>query len=137
MNKITLIGRLTTDPAIKQTTTNTSYCRFTVATDRPYQKDKERKADFIKCVAWSNTAELIAKYFSKGSTICIEGRMENNDYTDNKGVKQYNILCQVERMEFLPKNSTTPAAPKSTTETLALGDMGEFEEIVSDGNVPF
>lgn len=137
MNKITLIGRLTDDPELKQTTTNTSYCSFTVATDRPYQKDKERKADFIKCVAWNNTADLIAKYFTKGSSICIEGRMENNNYTDNKGVKRYNMLCQVEHIEFLPKNSTTPAATKNTTETLALGDMGEFEEIISDGDVPF
>ena len=137
MNKITLIGRITADPELMHTTTNTSYCSFILAVDRPYQKDKEHKADFIKCVAWCNTADLIAKYFSKGSAICIEGRMENNDYTDNKDVKHYNMLCQVERMEFLPKNSTTPAAPKSTTETLALGDMGEFEEIVPDGNAPF
>ena len=137
MNKITLIGRLIADPELRHTTTNTSYCRFTVATDRPYQKDKERKADFIKCVAWSNTADLIAKYLQKGSPLCIEGRMENNDYTDNKGVKCYNMLCQVERMEFIPKNSITPAAAKNTTETPALGDIGDFEEIVPDGNVPF
>jgi len=137
MNKITLIGRLAADPVLRQTTTNISFTSFTLAVDRPYQKDKERKADFINCVAWRNTADLIAKYMHKGSAICIEGRLENNDYTDSKGVKHYNMLCQVERMEFLPKNSTTPAATKNTTETLALGDMGDFEEIVPDGDVPF
>ena len=134
MNKITLIGRLTADPVLSQTTTNKSYCSFTLAVERPYKKDK---TDFIKCVAWSTTADCIAKYLQKGSPICIEGRMENNNYTDNNGVKHYNMLCQVERMEFLPKNSTTPAATKNTTETLALGDMGDFEEIVPDGDVPF
>ena len=132
MNKITLIGRLTADPELRQTTTNTSYCNFTLAVERPYKKDK---TDFIKCIAWRNTADLIAKYLQKGSPICIEGHMENNDYTDNKDVKHYNMLCQVERMEFLPKNSITPAATKNTTDT--LGDMGDFEEIVPDGNVPF
>lgn len=137
MNRITLIGRLTADPELRQTTANISFTSFTVAVDRPYQKDKERKADFINCVAWRNTADLIAKYLQKGSPICIEGRLENNDYTDKVGNKHYNMLCQVERMEFLPKNSTTPAATKNTTETLALGDMGDFEEIVPDGDVPF
>lgn len=134
MNKITLIGRLTSDPVLKQTTTNTCVCKFTVAVARPYQKDKERKADFIKCVAWRNTAELIAKYFTKGKPICIEGRVENNDYTDKDGIKRYNTLCQVERLEFIPKNS---GATATASETLALGDMGDFEEIVPDGNVPF
>ncbi len=134
MNKITLIGRLTADPKLSQATTNTSYCRFTLAVKHPYKKDK---TDFIKCVARITAADCIAKYLQKGSPICIEGCMENSDYTDNNGVKLYNMLCQVERMEFLPKNSTTPAATKNTTETLALGDMGDFEEIVPDGDVPF
>ena len=134
MNKITLIGRLTADPELRQTTANISFTSFTVAVDRPYQKDK---ADFIKCVAWRDTAGLIVKYYKKGSPICIEGHLENNDYTDNKGKKHYNMLCQVERMEFLPKNSSTPTATENTTETLALGDMGDFEEIVPDGDVPF
>lgn len=135
MNKITLIGRLTADPELRQTTTHISFTSFTIAVDRPYQKDKERKADFINCVAWRNTADLIAKYLTKGSPICIEGRLENNNYTDSKGNMHYNMLCQVEHMEFLPKNSTTPAATKNTTEV--LGDMGDFEEIVPDGDVPF
>ena len=134
MNKITLKGRLTDDPVLQQTVNHISFTSFTVATDRPYQKDKERKADFINCIAWRNTADLIAKYMYKGSPICIEGRLENNNYTDKDGKKHYNMLCQVERMEFLPKNS---AATKNTTETLTLGDMGDFEEIVPDGDVPF
>ena len=137
MNKITLIGRLTADPVLRQTSNHISFTSFTVATDRSYQKDKEHKADFINCIAWCNTADLIAKYMQKGSPICIEGRLENNDYTDSKDVRRYNIICQVERMEFLPKNSTATTATKNTTETLALGDMGDFEEIVPDGNVPF
>ena len=130
MNKITLIGRLTADPELRQTT-NTSYCSFTLAVERPYKKDK---TDFIKCVVWSNTADLIAKYLQKGSPICIEGRMENNDYTDKDGIKRYNTLCQVERLEFIPKNS---GATATASETPALGDMGEFEEIVPDGSAPF
>lgn len=136
MNKITLIGRLTADPELRQTANNILFTSFTVATDRPYQKGKERKADFIKCVAWRNTGELIAKYLTKGSPICIEGRMENSAFTDNNGIKQYNMLCQVERMEFLPQNSAA-VATKNTTETLALGDMGAFEEIVPESDMPF
>ena len=134
MNKLTIIGRLTHDPELRQTTTNTSVCTFTVAVDRPYQKNMERKADFIKCVAWRYTAEHIAKYLQKGSPLCIEGRMENNDYTDDKGVKHYNTICQVERFEFLPKNSGEIAQHQTHT---PIGDIGDFEEIISDGDAPF
>ena len=136
MNKITLIGRLTADPVLKQTTTTISVCTFTVAVDRPFKDNKtgERKADFIKCVAWRNTAELIAKYFSKGSPICVEGRMENNDYTDDKGVKHYNMLSQVERLEFLPEKILER---QQQHQTPPIGDISDFEEIISDGNAPF
>ena len=135
MNKITLIGRITADPELMHTTTNTSYCSFILAVDRPYQKDKEHKADFIKCVAWCNTAELIVKYFSKGNPICVEGRMENNDYTDDKGVKHYNTLCQVERLEFIPEKIRSDRTASDTH--TPIGDIGDFEEIISDGDVPF
>lgn len=134
MNKLTIIGRLTHDPELRQTATNTSVCTFTVAADRSF-KDSitgERKADFIKCVSWCNTAELIAKHFSKGSPILVEGSMRNNDYTDKDGIKHYNMLCQVEFMEFLPKTGVyaTPAATENATDTTSIGD-------ISDGDVPF
>jgi single-strand DNA-binding protein len=151
MNKVILIGRLCADPEFRQTTSGIPVCRFRIAVNRPKQKDKEQQADFINCTAWRSTAEFIARYFSKGSKIVVEGQLRNNDYTDQNNVKHYSIDVLVEGVEFGESKGTgggsqpqnyqqQPAAPRPAApaeEPLSLGDLGEFEEILSDGEVPF
>lgn len=80
LNKFLGLGRLTADPVIKQTQSGVSVCSFNIAVNRKYKSGEERKADFIPVVAWRNTAEFIAKYFSKGDPIQIEGRLETRTY---------------------------------------------------------
>ena len=63
MNVVILIGRLTKDPELKQTSSNLVYCRFTIAVDRPFSKDNA--TDFINCVAWRKQAENLCKYQKK------------------------------------------------------------------------
>ena len=87
MNHVSLVGRLTADPQIKQTSTGIAQATFTVAVDKKYSKDKEREADFIRCKAWRGTAEFISKYFFKGQKIGILGRIETGSYTDKDGKK--------------------------------------------------
>ena len=151
MNKVILIGRLCADPEFRQTTSGIAVCRIRIAVDRPKQKDQERQADFIGCTAWRSTAEFISRYFTKGQKIIVEGSLRNNDYTDNNGVKHYSMDVMVDGVEFGESKGTgggsqtqtyqqqsaapRPAAPAS--EPLNIGDLGEFEEILSDGEVPF
>lgn len=126
----------------------------------------ERQADFINCTAWRQQAEFISRYFTKGRMILVEGSLRNNDYTDNNGVKHYSMDVQVDNVSFCGdgKNAsgggggfaqqggfTAPqqsnnggygqqqyAAPaQQPRESLQIGDLGEFEEILSDGEVPF
>ena len=151
MNKVILIGRLCADPEFRQTTSGIAVCRIRIAVNRPKQKDKEQQADFINCTAWRSTAEFIARYFSKGSKIVVEGQLRNNDYTDQNNVKHYSIDVLIEGVEFGESKGTgggsqpqtyqqQPAAPRPAApaeEPLSLGDLGEFEEILSDGEVPF
>lgn len=153
MNKVIIIGRLCADPEFRQTTSGIPVCRFRVAVDRPYKKDAEKQADFISCTAWRNTAEFVSRYFSKGSKAVVEGQLRNNDYTDNNGVKHYSMDVLVENVEFAeskasgggsqqqPQNNyaqaAQPQAPAPVQQSLDLGDLGEFEEILSDGEVPF
>lgn len=147
MNKCIFTGRLTADPELRQTPSNISVCRFRIAVNRPYSKDKEQKADFITCTAWRNTAEFISRYFSKGSAIIVEGSLHNADYTDQSGVKHYGMNVQVSNVEFgeSKKNSESgnfqqQAAPQQQTQQPAnndIGSLGDFEEILSDGEVPF
>lgn len=154
MNKVIIIGRLCADPEFRQTTSGIAVCRIRIAVDRPKQKDQERQADFINCTAWRSTAEFIARYFSKGSKIVVEGQLRNNDYTDQNNVKHYSMEVQVQNVEFGEskgsdggyQQQSDPAqiqqtqAPRDAapaSEPLNIGDLGEFEEILSDGEVPF
>lgn len=147
MNKVILIGRLCADPELRQTTSGISVCRFRIAVNRPRRKDAEQEADFIGCTAWRQTADFVARYFSKGSKIVVEGSLRNNDYTDNNNVKHYGMDVLVDSVEFGESKSASsgsapqqqnaaprPAAPAD--EPLSIGDLGEFEEILG-GDVPF
>lgn len=85
-NRATLGGRLTADVELKTTPNGISVCTFTVAVTR--RNDRE-KTDFINCVAWRNSAEFIAKYFHKGSSICVTGEIQVRSWTDNNNNKRY------------------------------------------------
>ncbi len=163
LNKVILMGRLTADPELRQTTSGIASCRFSVAIDRGYKsKDTgERQTDFINVIAWRQTAEFICRYFSKGRMIIVEGSLRNNNYTDNNGVKHYSMDVQADNVTFGESKSaasasgsiensnfqysqpaaapTAQAAPQATSaaESIQLGDLGDFEEILSDGEVPF
>jgi single-strand DNA-binding protein len=144
LNTVNLHGRLTADPEFRQTTSGVACCRFTVAVDRPYQKDKEKQTDFISCTAWRNAAEFISRYFSKGSAIIVEGSLRNNNFTDNNGVKQYRTEVLVNNVHFAERKNAsgnqqqnTYQQPQTQQPSIASADLGEFEEILSDGEVPF
>lgn len=147
MNKAIIMGRLTADPELRQTQSGISSCRFTVAVNRRFKNDKgEYEADFISCQAWRQTADFITKYFHKGSMICVEGTLRTGSYQDknHSDVTHYTTDVLVENAEFCgSKNDggqSQPAAKKAQSDTTAPvsnGDLSEFEEILSDGDVPF
>lgn len=139
-NKIILMGRLTADPELRQTPSNISVCRFTVACDRPYKSGEEKQADFINCTAWRASAEFVSKYFSKGKMVIVEGALHNNNYTDANGVKHYGMDVQVEKVGFGETKSASAASPvpdQKGNDSEIVVDLGDFEEILSDGDVPF
>lgn len=149
LNKVILHGRLVADPELRQTQSGIVYCNFTVAINRAYKgSDAEKQTDFIKCQAWRQTAEFINRYFSKGSLIIVEGSLQNNNYTDSSGVKHYTFVVNANSASFggsKADNSSTAAAneqlnPVQTalpSEQPGIGDISDFEEILSDGEVPF
>ena len=88
-NKVILMGRLTADPEQKQTQSGTAVTSFSLAVDRKYNKDEEKKCDFITIVAWKQTAEFICKYFKKGSAILLCGELQTRSWKDNQGNTRY------------------------------------------------
>ena len=84
-NVVVLIGRLVRDPELRHTTSGAAVCTFSIAVDRPAQKDREKQTDFIDIVAWRQTAEFISKYFSKGKLISLCGSIQTRTYQDKNG----------------------------------------------------
>ncbi len=97
LNKVILQGRLTADPELKSTQTGVSVCSFTLAVDRSYG---EKKADFINCVAWRNTAEFISKYFGKGKMLIAVGELQVRQYQAQDGSKRYATEVIVNEVNF-------------------------------------
>lgn len=151
MNKVILTGRLTADPELRQTQSGIASCRFTVAVDRRYadKNTGERQADFIRCTAWKQTAEFISRYFAKGKMIALEGTLRTDSYQDRNhpDVTHYTMDVLVENVEFCGDKGSgqaqTPAqdmvqqAQGADVQTESYGNLSDFEEILSDGDVPF
>ncbi|MDO4301985.1 MAG: single-stranded DNA-binding protein [Clostridia bacterium] len=118
MNKSILLGRLARDPEIRYTQSDEplAVCRFTVAVDRPYSRNRqegELTADFINCVCFGKRGESIGQYFRKGNRIAVQGRLQVNNYTDKQGNKRYSTDVIVEDFEFVETKTATLAAGNS------------------------
>lgn len=107
MNNVSLIGRLTADPELKNSQNGTSYVRFSIAVDRQYSKDKEKQTDFINIVAWKGTAEFVCKYFTRGQRIGITGRIQTGSYTDQNGNKRSSFDVVANDVEFVERKQST------------------------------
>lgn len=155
MNNVILMGRLTADPELRQTQSGISTCSFTVAVDRRFKNENgEYDTDFITCVAWRQTAEFVSRYFSKGSMIAVSGSLRTRKYQDknHSDVTHYKTDVFVESVEFTgekkqqgttsnyqpPQQQRPPQQnAQPAHDSIQLGDLSEFEEILSDGDAPF
>ena len=74
LNKIFIMGRLTRDPELRRTQSGTPVTSFSLAVDRDFKSQSgEKETDFIDVVAWRQTAEFVARYFTKGRMAVVEG----------------------------------------------------------------
>ena len=90
LNRITLTGRLTRDPVLRQPRSGIPVASFSQAVNRNF-KDKvtgETPVDFIDIVAWRHVGEFVAKYFTKGRVAVVDGRLQIRDWTDKEGNKR-------------------------------------------------
>lgn len=118
-NKVILLGRITQNLELKATQSGVSVLTFGIACDRRYQaKGEERKADFFNVVAWRELAEHIAKHWTKGKPILIEGELQNRDYTDRNGIRRTVTEVIADRVSFTgdgksAASGTVPPPPES------------------------
>ena len=152
MNKVILIGRLTKDPEVKMTQSQVSVCTFTVAVERRFKDaNGERQADFISCVAWRQQAELLGKYFQKGSRIAIVGNIQTRSY-EVDGQRRYATEVMVDEIEFVESKrdiaqnggsdssyaaSATSSLPLNTSVPPSIVESGFFPVMDDDTALPF
>ena len=128
MNIIALVGRLTSDPELKHTSSGIACSRFTVAVERSYSKQgEEKKADFISVVAWRNSAEFLCKYFTKGQRIGVQGSVRTGSYMDINGIKRYTFEVYADRLEFVERKEQR--ASSTNTEEKFSENQDDFADV--------
>jgi len=146
-NKVILIGRLTAKPEIKYTNSGNAVTNFDLAVQRTFKNPAtdDYDVDFISCVAWTKTAEVLANYTDKGHKIGVSGRLEIRKWTwEALGgtVNRYATEVIVEEVVFLeskpkeekPKDGLTPEERKQLE---ALNRKMEAERQAAKDNLPF
>lgn len=143
-NKAIIGGNIVAAPELKTTPAGVSITSFTVAVNQPKSKDgaEQPPADFISVTAWRTTAEFIARYFNKGDSILIEGRIHTRSWTNNEGRKMFATEITAESAYFVGKResniSTTPEAQKPQEAPHFAPDAPNFEEVTNiDDDLPF
>ena len=150
MNTVVMVGRLTRDPEIRYiASTGNAVTRFSIAVDRPVAKDAEVTADFFNVVVWGKRAETCANYLAKGRMVALRGRLQNNNYTDKNGVKQYSVEIIAEDVKFIDWGDKKTKADNSSSD-YSIGSSSQKEDefmpegldeegyrALSDDEVPF
>ena len=143
LNHIIAIGRLVRDPELRRTGSNIAVASFTIACDRDRAPEgQEKETDFIDCVAWGTTAEIVSKYFTKGRMAVASGRLQIRDWTDKEGNKRKAAELVADSVYFgdSKKEADSSAAPQNDrpyTETApaAAADFAMLEG--DDAELPF
>lgn len=114
MNNVTLVGRTTKDMELKTLNSGSKIVSFCLAVEK---RTKEGKAaDFIDCVAWGKTAELVAQYVKKGDRIGLVGSISTRQFEDQQGNKRKAVEVLVDRVEFMSEARQTEAQAQAPEE---------------------
>lgn len=141
LNEIRLAGRLTANPEIKTTSNGMPNATFTIAVNRDTKQGQEQQTDFFRCRAWSKTAENIGRYFAKGNTIYISGKAQNNNWTDQQGVKHYSTDIIVDNFRFVESRVESRSESADSDLTPAQENQNRWASAdlqdVGDEGLPF
>lgn len=128
MNHVSIIGRMTKDPEIRYSQSNTAFGRFTVAIDRGKDKDgNDRGADFPNVTVFGKTAELVEKYCFKGMLVGVTGRLQTGSY-DKDGHKVYTTDILAERVEFLSRRENTQTEQQAEVQPAIPEGFAQLDE---------
>jgi single-strand DNA-binding protein len=127
VNKAVLIGRLGSDPEMRQTQSNTSVCNFTLATNENW-RDKsgqnQESTEWHKIVVWGRQGEIANQYLSKGRLVYIEGRIQTRKYQDRDGNDRYSTEIVARDIQFLSSQGDNASQGTSQMGSQPSAQMG-------------
>ena len=143
LNHIDLMGRLTRDPELRYTPSQTAVASFTLAVERDFSgKDGgEKQADFIDIIVWRSTAEFVSKYFSKGRMAVVSGRLQIRNWEDKNGNKRKSAEVVADSVYFGDSKKDSDGAQGAYAGAPSAGqyaNAGGFTELPNnDDELPF
>lgn len=154
-NKVMLMGNLTRDIEIRQTPNGHSVGNIGLAVNRRFKssdgQDRE-ETTFVDCEAWGRTAEVMAKYLSKGRPVFIEGRLKLDQWQDKDGGNRSKLKVVVEGFQFVDSrggggggggsdqsggSSYDEGGSYSKSSSNSSGGGGSNFEAIDDDDIPF
>mgnify|MGYP003308388433 CR=1 FL=1 len=142
LNKITLGGRLTADPELRQTNSGVMVTSVGLAVNRRFANREDAQAqqtDFFNLVAWRGMAEFISKYFRKGSSICVVGSVQVRNWTDGQGQKRTSVDVQVDEAYFVDSKSDSQYSLANDVPYASSSKESDakFEPLPDEEDLPF
>lgn len=137
MNKVVLIGRLTKDPELKFTPTETAVTTFTLAVEKRFKKEGQPQADFIPVVVWGKTGESVVNYKKKGALLSVAGRIETRNYEAKDGSKRYVTEVVADEVSFLDWENKKQGQSYGNGIPGDYFGNGDMTPIDDDDNMPF
>lgn len=143
LNHIVLHGRLSRDVELKRTQSGIAVASTGIAVERDTtDKDGRRPVDFIDLVAWRQTGEHLAKFFTKGKEVLVSGRLETRKWTDKEGRSRVQVEVNVDRIDFCGPKEADGGERRAANDRPYSGEVpaagGGYEPIDDeDGELPF
>ena len=136
MNKVVIIGNLTKDPELAETSSGIAYTNLSVAVSRPFvNEDGERATDFFNVTVWRTQAENCAKYLAKGKKVSIVARLQNRTYEDKNGNKRFVNDIIAEEVEFLSPSDKSSEEYQRPSYHASKASKPQLEEVQEE--LPF
>lgn len=108
LNKVILIGNLTRDPVIRETTNGSVVCTFGLATNSTWKDSKgsvQERTEFHNIVAWNKLGEICAQLLATGMAIYAEGELRTRTWDDSNGVRHFRTEVKLQDMKLLDDKS--------------------------------
>ena len=131
-NKFIAIGNLAKDPELKILTSGTAVCKFNIAINRRYTQNGKTidETCFVEIVVWGKSAENCKTYLTKGAQVLVEGRLNQENWTDNNGNNRYKLNVIADSVTFLnnKNQSQEPVTQESSPMEYPDSDNAEDDD---------